>query len=66
MKETVRLRSAHAFLAKGNRAVVAQGWQVIQPSNDGARVLFSGSRFHKAQEKPTLSSILSALGKEAA
>lgn len=62
---TVRLRSAHVFLKDG-RAVVASNWRVIQPERNAARVLFSGVRFHKAQDKPTLASVLSVLAKEAA
>lgn len=59
--KTIRLRSADAFLTQDNRTVVASGWRVIQPESDGARVVFSGSKF-RTVERPTLATVRAAFG----
>lgn len=64
MKQLVRLNSASVFLTADNQGVViASGYRIIEYAADGARVLKAGRSRCRAQEKPSRTSLLSALGK---
>jgi hypothetical protein len=64
---TLRLRSASAFVGKDGRTIVVlQNWRVIQSEKGCARVTFSNAQRDRAIEKPSRKGLLSALGRRAA